>query len=165
MRLTLFRIITPLILFFSSSFLCHADEQESVLIIELTGGEKEYFFLSDKPVLTFADDTLYVNTSDFSADIGSVAKFYFDDRTREEVSIKDLSRDNKNILFTYMDGQTVIIQGSVVTSGVRVYDVNGRMVSPDMSAVENEVRVSLSTLPTGIYIIRCNNQSYKIVKK
>ena len=165
MGITLFRFITPLVLFFSSCFLCHADDKESVFVIELTGGEKEYFFLSDKPVLTFADDTLYVNTSDFSTNIGSVAKFYFDGRTREEVSVKDLSRDNNDILFTFQDGQNVLIRGTVVTSGIGVYDVSGRRVGADISVVGDEARVNLSTLPSGIYIIRCSKQSYKIVKK
>lgn len=161
------RIIFPVLLL-SVSIFVQASEPESTLILSLKNGVKEFFFLSDRPVIYFEDGTLKFRSSDFSADLDEVVKFYFDDVDREAYelaqSVKGLKGD-KNLAISYLDGKNVKMMGIESANQIKVYSVDGRQVNARIESIGGGLNVCLEAQPAGVYIIRTNNQSFKITKK
>lgn len=161
------RIITPAILLLTSIF-AQASEPESTLILNLKDGTQEYFFLADKPVIYFENSMLKFRTSDFSADLDEVVKFYFEDVDREvyekAVSINGL-KGEKKLAFTFLDGKNVKVQGINSANQIKVYSVDGRLVNASIISVEGGLNVCLDAQPAGVYVIRTNNQTFKITKR
>lgn len=168
MRSFLKRIITPALLFVVSVF-AQASEPETALILNLKDGTQEYFFLADKPVIYFDGTSLKFKSSDFSAEMDDVVKFYFDENVDREayehaVSIIGLNGEKK-LVFTYLDGKNVRMQGITSADQIKVYSVDGRLVNAAIFSVEGGFNVCLDAQPAGVYVIRTNNQSFKITKK
>lgn len=162
------RIITPTILLLISVF-ANASEPEAALILDLKDGTKEYFFLADKPVIYFGENTLKFKASDFTAEMEDVVKFYFDENVDREayeqaVTISSL-KGEKKLMFTYLDGKNVKMQGAISANQVKVYSMGGHLVNVPIATIEGGLNVCLDAQPAGIYIIRTNNQSFKVTKK
>lgn len=162
------RIITPALLLFISAF-AKASEPEAALILDLKDGTKEYFFLADKPVIYFDGNSLKFKASDFTAEMTDVVKFYFDNEVDREAYEQALSisslKGEKKLMFTYIDGKNVKMQGAISANQVKVYSVDGHLINVPIVTIEGGLNVCLDAQPSGIYIIRTNNQSFKVTKK
>lgn len=66
--------------------------------------------------------------------------------------------------FQYVDNATVRIEGSEV-NGVSVYDIAGRLQPASIRYEGNAVVIRLAALPSGIYVIKTSQTTYKIVKR
>ena len=79
----------------------------------------------------------------------------------------DLNDDSQKttIRFRYLDGQTIEVRG--VPAGVRVeqYTIDGKATRLDKQQMGDLLTIRLHHLPKGVYIIRIDNQTYKIFKK
>lgn len=51
------------------------------------------------------------------------------------------------------------------TSDVMVYDIAGKLVSAPVVISDNQVKINLSDCQTGVYFIKFNNNSVKVVKR
>ena len=140
-------------------------EEESALVLKYKDGRTDYLFLADKPVIKFEDETLVIKASDFSADLQEISKFYFEEADREVVAVNSIKEDKKTLVISYLDGQTVRIQGAVSKSGVNVFSVDGKAVKSAVTSDANGVIVNLANQNAGVYIIKANNQSFKITKR
>lgn len=105
--------------------------------------EKDYeIFLMDKPVVTYEGSNLVVKGVgiDLTFPVYLLEKITFSD---SETAVEEISVLKKN------DGPS------------NVYDFNGNLVK----TVPVNEPVETSTLPSGTYIVKNNNTSYKISKK
>lgn len=127
-------------------------------------GTKEYFFLADKPVIYFEGEILKFKTDSFSTDLDNISSFKFDNVDRELVtSLNSLKADN-HIAVAFKDGKAIQIHG-VSVADVHVYSVDGRSVNAEINNHQGGITINFSSLPVGIYIVKVNNQSYKINNK
>jgi hypothetical protein len=67
--------------------------------------------------------------------------------------------------FTVIDDRTVRITGAEETAKVTVFDARGQQVGADVLRSENILLVRLARQPQGLYIIKVNNNTFKIYKK
>lgn len=67
--------------------------------------------------------------------------------------------------FTVVDASTVRVTGAEETAKVSVYDARGQQVDADVLRSANTLLVCLSRQPQGLYIIKVNNNTFKIYKK
>ena len=67
--------------------------------------------------------------------------------------------------FTVVDASTVRVTGAEETAKVSVYDARGQQVDADVQRVNNILFVRLARQPQGLYIIKVNNNTFKIYKK
>ena len=70
------------------------------------------------------------------------------------------------------DGSTIDYQdGLLVLSGLKsgtsaqVFSTDGRMVQTLTANHNGTFRLSLSSLPTGVYVVKVNDTTYKILKQ
>lgn len=79
------------------------------------------------------------------------------------VGISDWIADT--LRFEVVDGQIVRVLGAAETAPVSVYDARGQQVAAEVVRSERELIVRLARQPQGLYIIKVNNNSFKVYRK
>lgn len=128
--------------------------------IEFKDLSKKSFVLEESPVFQYRNDSLVVNGSASTGyQFEKVAKFYFEG---ELSSIPTIAANEVRV--TYLDNQHIQVEGLAANSQVGLFSVLGQLIE-QKTAKEGEA--VLFTLPAakGVYILKVNEQSIKIIKK
>lgn len=134
--------------------LCHivVFAEGSALLVTLSDGTTAGYLLSEKPIVTFGESTLQIKSSEASTEYNRADVKHFTFVDAEVLGIAPLSKGSTVFEFknntVRMDGAPIII-----------YTVNGELVKKGIGTV------SIEDQPTGVYIIKMNNQSIKVVKR
>lgn len=144
-----------------------ASNEPSQLIVKFKDNTKETFVLANKPVITFDTEKFYINTSDFSAELSDVEEFCFETET---TGIDAVKKDNaadasSSFTFRFVDGRTVYISGLDDSARITVYSLSGAQVNTRIDRGNESAVVDFGNQPAGVYIIRANKQSFKIIKR
>lgn len=135
-----------------------ASAADDALNLTMKNGTVHSFLLAEKPVITMGDGKLNVTTDNATAtyDLYDVSQYAFGTSTGiNDVSTSgNFSRNGDNILF-----------GGVEAKNVTVCTLDGSCVNATVAAIANGTTVSLSSLPSGVYIIKAGNVAIKISKK
>lgn len=125
-----------------------AQAAATALCVTMRDGSNKVFLLSNKPVVSFGDKTLDINSDDVSASIDrkdiSVMTFIDNDQVEDVADAE---------VFEYT-GSTVRVDGHFI----EIYSMAGVKVAFGQDAV------GLDSLPAGVYIVRYGNTSVKILK-
>lgn len=126
--------------------------KETALRIMLNNGSQEFYSLQDKPVVTFTDDNLCITSGTVSSSYprGDIQSINFIDKTTS-LSAPAVAG---TVRYLY-DGETFSCPGHDIT----VYNLGGIHISSGHDSV------ALGHLSRGIYIVKVNHQTLKIVKK
>lgn len=123
--------------------------EELSLKVTLNDGNIRTFTLTDKPVVTFGATDMKITApgAEVTYPRADVRNITFVDN--DTLSVIDGFTCNY-----YYDGTEFRCDGS----DIAVYDMNGRLV------LNGRDRVSTASLPKGIYVIKANNTTIKIIK-
>ena len=162
MRRSRIIIILSLLLcmFYTTSM---ASNEGDVLMVQMKSGDLYKFHLSERPVVTFGPVGIKIVSSDFSAEYNDVKEIYFEEYTTDVSLPRDYQANAAS--FTYLDGQTIQIDGLKDHANIRVYALNGKSMPLHVNQQSDRVKVSLASYPNGIYVIRCNKHSFKVTKR
>lgn len=124
----------------------------SALLVTLSDGSTAGYLLSEKPTVTFGESTLLIKSSEASTEYNrsDVKRFTFVDA--DVLGIDPLSKGST--VFEYKNN-TVRMEGAPII----IYRVNGELIKKGIGTV------SIEDQPSGVYIIKMNSQSIKVVKK
>ena len=124
-------------------------------------GSDKWFLFSQQPVVTFSESELTITTSDDTVTytFDDVAEFQFGNPDPNGITNQRTTTPR----IVQSDG-AVLIYGTGVNA-VSLYELSGRKLAANVRHQGDAVSISLHSLPTGIYIVRINNQSIKISKK
>lgn len=67
--------------------------------------------------------------------------------------------------FEVVDGKTVRVLGARKTAPVSIFDARGQLVAAEVARSERELMVRLANQPQGLYIIKVNNNTFKVYRK
>lgn len=157
------------------------------LVIRFTSQDEHSYVLTEKPVLTFDNDNLYITADNLelkSYPVSMVKDFYFstiegNGPAQQNITIYDhieINHDNDDdptteitspttkLEFKYI-GDIVSIQGLEYPQTVLIYNIQGQQTLSEKVTTDNNVTIDLSPLPSGIYIVKTETQSFKIRKK
>jgi len=81
------------------------------------------------------------------------------------LGIRDQYQYSDALQFTVINAQTVRVTGAKETAPVSVFDARGQQVAAEVSRNSRELLVRLARQPQGLYIIKVNNQSFKVYRK
>lgn len=139
-------------------------EKEEVENLEwyLITDKNERFKMNTVGMLIATDDSPYFSVLDLNGNVlaEDVLRVHF--LKTDPSSVEDILVEKpQNMLKRYVNNQLTLIGASGM---VTVYSLSGMEVA---SALANgqETIIDLSTLPSGTYILKCGNQSFKFMKK
>ena len=155
-----FKLMKKLILslLVALGFTATASATDDALNLTMKNGTVHSFLLAEKPVITMDNGKLNVATDNATAtyNLYDVSQYTFGNPTAiKGVGTSDsISRNGDDILF-----------GGVDAKKVSVCTLDGSCVNAIVSSTANGTIVSLSNLPSGVYIVKADNVAIKINKK
>ena len=131
------------------------------MVVEKIGAENEIISLSTLKQMTFNGTTVNIeqtNGTKSSASMGDISRIYFADMS----SIADINAQG-NSLIEYLSHDEIAINsngGSVVA----IYSLTGAQLLTRRIDTQGEA-ISIAGLPQGIYIVKANERTTKIIKR
>ena len=138
-----------------------ADEVETLIILMKNGSENA-FFLKDKPKVTFEGTSLKVSaaTGDVSFALADVMRF-----TYAKKSTSGISEQVENPTGVSFEGDVLVISQLKANTTASIYALDGKLIRQLKPQRAGTYRISLSELPSGFYLVKADNVTYKITKR
>ena len=133
--------------------------QERKLVVWLKDGEKVYYDLEESPKTTFTGSDVIITTDvvTVSYPMEQVLRYTYDLATTDIENLKEneihISQHGNSLGFENLKSGTVI----------KVYSIDGTL--KDSVSAGGSVTVSLDNYSSGVYIIKVNGMTYKVLKK
>ena len=161
MKRTLLRFIFTSLLAAMSPTLHAADEVETLIILMKNGSENA-FFLKDKPKVTFEGTSLKVSaaTGDVSFALADVMRF-----TYAKKSTSGISEQVENPTGVSFEGDVLVISQLKANTTASIYALDGKLIRQLKPQRAGTYRIRLSELPSGLYLVKADNVTYKITKR
>ena len=140
----------------------HAADEVETLIILMKNGSENAFFLKDKPKVTFEGTSLKVSaaTGDVSFALADVMRF-----TYAKKSTSGISEQVENPTGVSFEGDVLVISQLKANTTASIYALDGKLIRQLKPQRAGTYRISLSELPTGLYLVKADNVTYKITKR
>lgn len=131
------------------------------LILLLKDGTTQTYELAEQPVITVVGTELKIvaNHADVSIPLSDVVRYTFQKRT---TGIDEVDTNQKVI--DYKDG-VLTLSGLEVGTPISLYTIDGRLLQAHTVADDGTYRQSLASLRQGVYVVKVNHKSYKIMKR
>jgi len=153
-----------------SSYTVNTKASQFKLVVKNKDGNETSFLLADKPqVMPNVEDgsvTVSAGEAVMTLKLAAIDKIRVEKVVDEATAIEDIMNETNSLAVQIADGNIVKVYGTAVVKDLRVFDISGRMVKPSYSAMsDNSIVVDMGTLPHGTYVVKINNQSFKINTK
>lgn len=150
------------LLFGFSALSAMASEPLTNLIVWAKDGTKVAYALVEKPKISFTTTDLIVTSNDVKVSyaLENLERFTYEKNT--VTGITDLGTDKTVFKF---DGEALLFPSLKAFSTVSIYSTNGEQILEKTVTQDGEYSFSISNLHTGVYMVKVNGLTYKIVKK
>lgn len=134
-----------------------AKAEEKSLIITFSDNTTQTFVLSTLPQITMANNkmTILAGATTAEYDLYKIKTFTFSGTT----SIGNIE-DNSDIK---TEGNRIIIEG--INANVRIFSIDGKPATIKTINTSNSTVIDISSLNSGVYIIKANDKTVKISKQ
>ena len=134
----------------------------NVLVIHLTSGETySYILLDEAPVISFQGDQIVVTASSRTLQFSMQAVTYFNYENSDATGIEEEISPNG----MEMNGDRLVFNGLPAGCPIYIYGVGGQLYLKMEADADGNAIVDLTSLSTGVYIVKANEISTKITKK
>ena len=131
------------------------------MVVDIIGNEEKVITLDSLEQITFDGTTVTIEQTDgskSSADMGLIERIYFSAPS----SIADINAQDNNLV-EYLAHDEIAIN-SEGGSTVAIYSLTGtQLLTRRINALGE--KISIASLPQGIYIVKANERTTKIVKR
>lgn len=137
------------------------------LVVKLQDGTTETTELNTLQSLKFPDNLLQLNFTSGSVqsyDLSTVSTLYFQ---QYQTSVDDFLTDDSQSISVYPNpasNKIFIKNASENASLIAVYRIDGTLVLQKQYSGQNE-SIDISSLTSGIYVLRIENQAIKFIKQ
>ena len=134
-----------------------AKAEDKSLIITFNDNTTQTFVLSTLPQITMANNkmTILAGATTAEYDLYKIKTFTFSGTT----SIRNIE-DNSEIK---TEGNKIIIEGT--NANVRIFSIDGKSTTIKTTNTSNSTVIDISSLNSGVYIIKANDKTVKISKQ
>ena len=134
-----------------------AKAEDKSLIITFSDNTTQTFVLSTLPQITMSNNkmTISAGTTTAEYDLYKIKTFTFSGTT----SIENIE-DNSDIK---TEGNRIIIEGT--NAHVRIFSIDGKPATIKTINTSNSTVIDISSLNSGVYIIKANDKTVKISKQ
>ncbi len=135
--------------------------QVNVVVVETTAGERMEYSLSSEPRIVYDGSkvTLFTNTTTVNFSPEEVEKVYMAESSTNIHNVKDSDGSIR------IQHDRVCLSGYAASEPIMLFTIDGRQLQSHRIGTDGRLTISLSQLPSGIYIIKTRRQSVKITKK
>ena len=137
----------------------------ALLVLTKDGAYHKFVLDGSRPQVKFEGSTLKVITSSVAEAtfaLSDIIRFTYGDY--DPSGIYDLTVDKNSTTVDYKDG-TLVISHLAEGASVVIYGIDGKQVKQLTAVHAGTYRLSLSSLPQGVYIVKADKISYKIMKR
>lgn len=143
------------------AFTCHlsAFANDGALVLWHADGSKTNIELSQLPQVRFENNKVLVTSSvlNMEYDADDILRFTYEEAASEDAGLVDG--------IASVQGDRLLFHGVKSADQVSVYSVNGTRIPVSLSSVNGKQSLSLSSIPSGVYILKVNGKSCKFTKK
>ena len=134
-----------------------AKAEDKSLIITFSDNTTQTFVLSALPQITMANNKMTISAGSTTAeyDLYKIKTFTFSGTTE----IKDIENNSSIIA----EGDKIIIEGA--NANVRIFSIDGKPATIKTINTSNSTVIDISSLNSGVYIIKANDKTVKISKQ
>jgi hypothetical protein len=133
------------------------------LVVWLKSGEKVYFDLDEEPRTTFNNGLLIISTNskalETSYQLDKVQRY-----THEGVST-DIAETASRDLVVAQSNDALTLKNVPNGTPVQLYDPAGRLLETKTGNGASTIQFSLASRPSGVYLVKINDQTFKISKR
>ena len=139
-----------------------ADEPKTNLVVWAKDGTQVAYALAKEPELTFTETDLIISTYDVEVNysLENVDRITYE--SSETVSIMNLQTGKSSFR---LDSESLLFPALSVNSTVSLYSINGTLVFNKTIQTAGEYSFPLSGLNSGVYLVKVNGLTYKILKR
>lgn len=150
-------LLFPILLL--AAIVARADEQK--LQIWLSTGKVMTIKLSENPSTRYVDGNLVIQSSNanISFPLEQVKKYTYSANPAAISSPEVLGCEFS------LDGETLTFTGLKRGTEITVYSLSGQLLRQQTTGSEAVTVVSVSSFPTGVYLVKINGVTYKITKR
>ncbi len=154
-------IMALMALLFLPASLRAADESGQLLVLTQADGHVSKFALADSPVITYSGSDIIVTCGEnvLQTSMANIQSVTFD--KGNSTDIREL--DGKEVIPSFSFNKASF-EGLQAGARVMVFTIDGKMVSTMEADAEGKTHIDMSNLPSGVYILRTPNKSFKIKK-
>ena len=136
---------------------------QTTLTIHQKDGQQFSFGFDDQPTITYTDNVLVLKTTNTEVQypLESLLKITFNDA---ETAVKPVLKAGKTPALV-LDSYAVYISGAKAGVEVTVYGADGKSVNSCKTNQDGNVSFSIADLTDGVYVIKSENLSIKVLKK
>ena len=152
-----------LLLLFVIPVLGWAQNDTQRLVVWLKSGEKVYFDLTEEPRTTFEEGKLVITTS-------LTTVYYLLENVQRYTHEGAMTNIEASTLrpgeLVYMqNNDEMAFEGLPDGAVLDLYSIDGRKLNTTRANTGKRTIVSLAGFPTGTYILKCGDVTYKFVKR
>lgn len=159
-------LITLLMLFVAVATQADAptDESSSALVVTTKNGMQTTFvLLQEEPMVKFEGQNLVVTTSQGVVNFALTDVQRFNYVNLPATGIQEVEKTTQTDV-SYEDG-TLLLSQLKAGAQVGVYTMEGKLVHQLKPRHSGTFRVNLSSLPNGVYVVKADTLTYKIIKR
>lgn len=136
--------------------------QSPQLVVWLKGGEKVYYNLEDLPITKFSgsDVLITTHTVEVAYPLEQVIRYTYENLSTEIESVLA-----GNDLYVSRQGDVITFQNLHPTTPVQLFSIDGQLLETRNLNAETAVSISLNAYPVGIYVVKVNGVTYKMMKR
>ena len=131
------------------------------LVVWLSDGEKVYFDLNDNPQTSFSESGVSIETNmlKISYPFNHIIKYTYEDSSTDIVDLK------ANEMRVYMNENGLVFDNIKHGTLINIVTIDGKII--DTLKVDNgkNFTIPLNKYTNGVYLIKINNITYKILKQ
>lgn len=139
-----------------------AQENSNNLIVWSKDGTKVTYALMENPKVRFTESDLIISTNNIEVNysLENIARFTYE--LKENTAVRNLKNDEVSFK---MNGELLLFSSLKANSTVSIYSLNGTLVFNKTVKSAGDYSYPLSGLNTGVYFVKVNSLTYKIVKR
>lgn len=158
------RLLMAVFLFLTGGLgVCNAQNKVLGIIVELANGQKVEYRLSDNPKFVFDGQTITLTADGVKVEYtpNELVKVVTGE-VEDATGIKEMETQQGSIK---VEAGFVRLKGFASDEAVRVYSISGTLTASYFTSADGSLLIPLSSLPSGISIIKTNKQTIKITKR
>ena len=136
---------------------------KTLVVLTKDGGKTE-FVLSERPKVLFEGKSLRITSSKVDVTYGLSDILRFTYTNTDPTGITELAEADDQTGVNYQNG-TLVLSQLKEDSFVGIYSLDGKLIQQLIAGHKGTYRLNLLSLPMGVYIVKADTITYKIIKR